>query len=204
MNAMKDPRRSVFFTTVNDESEADGGVYKGGAYGFVNTYTDFSRVSTKIQDPALEGLFIDYSEVEFGLAEAVERGYITGSAAEHYNKAVTASITYWGLTVAQATAFLAQPTVAYTTAAGTYKQKIGMQKWIALYNRGWEAWVEWRRLDFPKLLPPTGGNAPDGLAIPVRIIYPGNEQTLNGENRTAAGDAIGGDLATTKLWWDKF
>jgi len=59
-------------------------------------------------------------------------------------------------------------------------------------------------LDAPKLLPPTGGNAPAGLAIPVRLIYPINEQTLNPASRSAAADAIGGDVASTKLWWDKF
>jgi hypothetical protein len=43
---------------------------------------------------------------------------------------------------------------------------------------------------------------PVGLAIPTRIIYPINEQTLNGINRQAASDAMGGDVATTKLFWD--
>ncbi|MBE9464886.1 SusD/RagB family nutrient-binding outer membrane lipoprotein [Dyadobacter subterraneus] len=197
MNELNDPRRSSYFTTV-------GGVYKGGNYGFANTYADFSKVGTKIVDPTLEGLFMDYSEVEFGLAEAIERGFITGDAADHYNKAITASITYWGGTAADASTYLAQPKVAYATATGDYKQKIGFQKWLALYNRGWESWVEWRRLDYPKLLPPTGGSAPAGLQIPVRIIYPINEQTLNGANLKAAATAIGGDLASTKLWWDKF
>lgn len=197
MNALNDPRREQFFTTV-------GGKYVGGDYGMLNTYSSFSHVSDKIIEPTLEGLLLDYSEVEFLLAEAVERGFITGSAAEHYNKAVTASITYWGGTAAQATAYLAQPKVAYATAATNWKEKIGFQKWIALYNRGWESWVEWRRLDYPKLLPPSGGNVPAGLAIPVRMIYPINEQTLNPANRESAASAIGGDLATTKLWWDKF
>lgn len=197
MNALNDPRREQFFTTV-------GGKYVGGDYGMLNTYSSFSHVSDKIIEPTLEGLLLDYSEVEFLLAEAVERAFITGSAADHYNKAVTASITYWGGTAAQATAYLAQPKVAYATAATNWKEKIGFQKWIALYNRGWEAWVEWRRLDYPKLLPPSGGNVPAGLAIPVRMIYPINEQTLNPANRESAASAIGGDLATTKLWWDKF
>lgn len=203
MNTLNDPRRSTFFTALN-------GAYVGGNYGFLNTYANFSHVGTKIIEPALEGLFMDYSEVEFFLAEAVERGFITGDAETHYNAAITASITYWASQTASTTgdadaaAYLAQPEVAYTTATGTYKQKIGTQKWIALYNRGYEAWVEWRRLDFPQLAPPTGGSAPAGLAIPVRIIYPINEQTLNPANREAAGAAIGGDLATTKLWWDKF
>ncbi|MCF2504354.1 SusD/RagB family nutrient-binding outer membrane lipoprotein [Dyadobacter sp. CY107] len=197
MNELNDPRREQFFTAV-------GGKYIGGKYGMLNTYSAFSHVADKIIEPDLEGLLLDYSEVEFLLAEAIERGFITGSAAEHYNKAVTASITYWGGTAAQATAYLAQPKVAYATAAATWKEKIGFQKWIALYNRGWESWVEWRRLDSPKLLPPSGGNVPAGLAIPVRMIYPINEQTLNPANRESAASAIGGDLATTKLWWDKF
>lgn len=197
MNELNDPRRPFFFTTL-------GGKYVGGEYGFLNTYSSFSHISDKIIDPAFEGLLLDYSEVEFLLAEAVERGFITGSAAEHYNKAVTASITYWGGTAAEAAAYLAQPKVAYATAEGTWKQKIGYQKWFALFNRGWESWVEWRRLDAPKLSPPSGGNVPAGLAIPVRMIYPIIEQTLNGANREAAANAIGGDLATTKLWWDKF
>ncbi|PSL26264.1 SusD/RagB family nutrient-binding outer membrane lipoprotein [Dyadobacter jiangsuensis] len=197
MNELNDPRRPFFFTTLNDK-------YVGGQYGFLNTYSAFSHVSDKIIDPAFEGLLLDYSEVEFLLAEAVERGFITGSAADHYNKAVTASITYWGGTAAEATAYLAQPKVAYATATGNWKEKIGFQKWIALYNRGWESWVEWRRLDYPKLSPPSGGNVPAGLAIPVRMIYPIVEQTLNGANREAAAGAIGGDLASTKLWWDKF
>ncbi|MCF2444642.1 SusD/RagB family nutrient-binding outer membrane lipoprotein [Dyadobacter sp. CY345] len=198
MNQLNDPRRSSFFTTVN-------GNFVGGNYGFLNTYANFSKVGTKIIEPTLEGLFMDYSEVEFFLAEAVERQFITtGTAAEHYEKAITASITYWGGTAAEAAAYIAQPGVAYATAPGDYKTKIGTQKWFALYNRGYEAWVEWRRLDAPKLSPPTGGNAPAGLAIPVRIIYPINEQTLNPESREAAATAIGGDLASTKLWWDKF
>ncbi|WAC09633.1 SusD/RagB family nutrient-binding outer membrane lipoprotein [Dyadobacter pollutisoli] len=199
LNALNDPRRASFFTTTAD------GKYVGGNYGFLNTYANFSHVGTKIIEPALEGLLMDYTEVEFYLAEAVERGFITsGTAPEHYNAAITASILYWGGTAADATTYLAQPKVAYTTATGDFKEKIGFQKWIALYNRGWEAWLEWRRLDYPKLLPPSGGSAPAGLAIPVRIIYPINEQTLNPANREAAGTAIGGDLATTKLWWDKF
>jgi len=196
MNELNDPRRPFFFTTID-------GKYVGGQYGFLNTYSNFSHISDKIIDPAFEGLLLDYSEVEFLLAEAVERGFITGSAADHYNKAVTASITYWGGTAAEAAAYLAQPKVAYATAGANWKEKIGFQKWIALYNRGWESWVEWRRLDYPKLSPPSGGNVPAGLAIPVRMIYPIVEQTLNGANRSAAADAMGGDLATTKLWWDK-
>jgi hypothetical protein len=196
MNDRNDPRRPFYFTMVDGE-------YVGGNYGFANAYADFSHVSDNIIAPDFEALLLDYSEVEFLLAEAIGRGFaVGGTAAEHYNAAVTASILYWGGTASDATTYLAQSNVAYATAAGTYKEKIGVQKWIALNNRGIDAWIEWRKFDYPALLPPSGGSVPVGLQMPVRLIYPINEQTLNGENRTAAAAAIGGDVATTKLWWD--
>jgi hypothetical protein len=196
LNALNDPRRPFYFTTFN-------GQYVGGNYGFANAYADFSHVSDKIIDAEFESLLLDYSEVEFLLAEAIERGYdVGGTAEEHYNKAIEASIVYWGGTASEAATYLAQPDVAYATASGNYKEKIGTQKWIALYNRGVDAWTEWRKFDYPVLLPPSGGNVPAGLSIPVRIIYPINEQTLNGANRQAAADNMGGDLATTRLFFD--
>ncbi|MBX0334005.1 SusD/RagB family nutrient-binding outer membrane lipoprotein [Pontibacter sp. HSC-14F20] len=191
MNERNDPRREFYFSQV-------GGQFKGGRYGFPNTFTDFSTVSAKVADPTFEALLLDYAEVEFLLAEAVERGYnVGGTAAEHYNKGVTASITYWGGTEAQATAYLQQPSVSYASAPGDWKQKIGTQEWIALYNRGYDAWVTWRRLDAPTLLPPV-----DGLTVPTRLIYPVNEQTLNPSNYTSASSAIGGDQSSTRLFWD--
>ncbi|PWJ59209.1 SusD-like starch-binding protein associating with outer membrane [Dyadobacter jejuensis] len=195
MNELSDPRRAEFFTTVNGE-------YKGGEYGFTNTYSAFSHISDKIIDPTLEGIVMDYAEVEFMLAEAVERGFITGDAAMHYEKGVTASITYWGGSAEDASAYLAQPGVAYETAGANYKEKIGMQIWLAYFNRGWDSWLTWRRLDYPQIKAPvvTGLD----LKLPVRLIYPHNEPNLNGDNYAVAAQAMGGDLATNKLWWDKF
>jgi hypothetical protein len=202
MNALADPRRSGFFTSV-------GGNYVGGYYGFSNSYANFSTMAPRIAAYDFEALLMDYPETEFALAEASARGFVVpGTAATHYNNAVTASIVYWGGSAAQAATYLAQPSVAYTTASANYKEAIGIQKWIALYNRGYESWTEWRRLDFPVLSPPNAANAPAGqsvpagLSIPVRLIYPINEQTLNGAKRAEAAAAIGGDLVTTKLFWD--
>lgn len=197
MNTLNDPRRPFYFTTI-------GSAYVGGVYGFPNTYANFSKPSAKITDPTFEGLLMDYAEVEFMLAEAVERGYtVTGTAQSHYNAAVTASITYWGGTAADATAYLAQTGVDYANAASgaTYKEKIGKQKWIALNNRGWEAWVEWRRLDFPALTPPLAT-----LKIPVRMIYPPTEGTSNtAPYESAVAKLPGGvDSPDVKLFWDKF
>ena len=196
MNSLSDPRRKFYFTTT------DAGTYVGGIYGTSNNYAAFSKPGDAIIDPARENLFLDYSETEFLLAEAVERGFaVGGTAALHYTNAITSSITYWGGSTVDATTYLARPTVNYATATGSYKQKIGEQKWIALYNRGFDAWTEWRRLDFPVL------NVPEGLTyadIPVRFTYPVNEQNLNKTNYDAASSAIGGDVVKTKLFWDKF
>ena len=79
-------------------------------------------------------------------------------------------------------------------------QKIGIQKWIALYNRPVEGYTEIRRFDVPILTPPVGAKS----GFPNRFTYPANEQVLNGTNYTAAAAAIGGDKVETKLFWDKF
>lgn len=71
---------------------------------------------------------MDYSEVKFLLAEAVERGYnVEGTAEEHYNEAIAASIAYWGGTEEQTNTYLAQPQVDYSSAPGDWKDKIGNQ-----------------------------------------------------------------------------
>ncbi|MCC8410123.1 SusD/RagB family nutrient-binding outer membrane lipoprotein [Mucilaginibacter sp. UR6-1] len=195
MKADSDPRLTFYFTTNN------AGQYVGGDMGTTNSFGAFSKPGTKITAPDFPGDILDYSETEFALAEAVERGYSVGGTAQtHYNNAITASIEYWGGTETQATAYLARPTVNYLTATGNYKQKIGLQKWRALYNRGWDAWIENRRLDYPELPAPE-----DPVSdFPVRMTYPVVEQNVNGTNYATAAAAIGGDEVSTKLFFDKF
>jgi hypothetical protein len=197
LNALNDPRIEVFAEPIAN------GTYVGGIYGTNNTYAQKSHIGDVFHDPTLEGLILDYAEVEFLLAEAKERGIgsVPGTAAEHYNAGITASMEYWGVAAADITAYLAQPAVAYGTAAGSWKQKIGTQHWISLYNRGFEGWSVWRRLDF------TGFNVPPLLTyndIPNRFIFPIEEATLNNANLKAAIQMIGGaDNVQTRVFWDK-
>lgn len=196
LNTLNDPRVDDYFKTVEDTD-----VFKGGVYGTNNSYASFSAPGEKLEDPTLPGILLSYTEVEFLLAEAVARGYaVGGTVAGHYNNAVTASIEQWGGTATEAVAYLAQPAVAYATATGDYKQKIGVQKWIALYGQPVESWTEYRRLDSPNLTAPTGALTP----LPLRFTYPVIEQNLNKANYNTAASAIGGDVVTTKLFWDKF
>ncbi|WP_026997976.1 SusD/RagB family nutrient-binding outer membrane lipoprotein [Flectobacillus major] len=195
MNKLNDPRRATFFTLL-------GGKYVGAPYAAGGNYTNFSQIGDIFFTPTNEGVIMDYPEIAFGLAEAAARGFSVGGTAEDfYKKGVTASITYWGGSEADASAYLATPDVAYATASGTFKQKIALQKYIALYNRGFEAWTEWRRLDYPIFNLPANKTYAD---IPVRFTYPVGEQTLNQTNWSAASKAIGADKVTTKLFWDKF
>jgi len=196
MNDLNDPRRPFYFTLTGDPP-----AYIGGIYGVQNDYTQFSHVAIPITEATYPFDYFDYAEVEFLLAEGAERGFNVGggSAEDHYNLAIRASIEFWGGTDAEATAYLSEPNVAYSTAPGTWQEKIGIQKWIALYNRGFESWTAYRMLDYPVLLPP-----PDAVSVlPLRLTYPAAEQTLNGANRAAAASAIGGDDVGTKLFWDK-
>ncbi len=198
MNADNDPRRSKWFNQV-------GGAYIGGVYGDANSYKLFSNMGnatspTPLTNPELSGTLMNYAEVEFMLAEAKERGYtVNGTAEEHYNAGIEASILEWGGTAADYTAYIAEPTVAYATAAGTYKQKIGIQQWRALFNQGFDGWCTWRKFDF------TGMNAVPGMTlgdIPTRFIYPTNEHSLNGSNWAAAAAKYDSDSKTAKVFWD--
>jgi hypothetical protein len=195
LNNFADPRKPGFFG-VNNVGE-----YAGGIMGTPSDYPKMSKPSARVAAPNAPNTLTDYVEMEFYRAEAKERGYtVTGTAESHYNNAIRTSIIYWGGTNADADIYLLKPNVAYTTAAGGWKQKIGFQKWIALYNRPFEGWLEKRRLDYPQLTIPV--NAFSGY--PNRMKYPANEQQLNGTNYTNAASKIGGDKSETKLYWDIF
>lgn len=205
MNGLNDPRRAYYFT-LTDTSSVVGVeklAYFGGVYGSSSPYAQYSHIAPAIHEPDFPGILLTYDEILFYLAEAAERGFNVGATAESlYNSAVTESILFWGGTEAEATAYLAHPSVSYTTAVGTWRQRIGTQAWIAFYTRGLEGYTEWRRLDYPILnIPHTIDNYNE---IPVRFTYPVNEQTLNKKSYTEAASAIGGDELTTKLFWDKF
>lgn len=194
MKTNNDPRIPFYFTT-----DAASG-YSGGIPGANNNYATFSKPSTKITAETFPYTMMDYSEVEFLLAEAAARGFagVTGTAATHYTNAVTASITDWGGSGVDAATYLAQPAVVYNPA--NYKQSIGTQAWLAMFDRGHDAWTEWRRLDFPVLVAPSTALS----VIPKRFTYAVSEQNLNKTNYNTASSAIGGDVVATKLWFDKF
>lgn len=202
--AKNDPRTKVYFAQNLKDDNGNPLPYRGGVIGVKNSFGKFTHISDKIQAPDFKGTYLDYAEVEFLLAEAVERGIaVTGSAESHYNNAIKASMQDWGVSDSDADTYLAQSTVAYSTATGTWQQKIGEQAWYAMFNRGFEGWTFTRRLNFPALSPPPNADAAAEGQIPSRMAYPIREQTLNATNYNAAATAIGGDKLATRLFWDK-
>lgn len=192
MSSLSDPRMDVWFTKV-------GGVYKGGVFGELNDpYTDYSQLSSFFRSSTTASNLLSYAEVAFLKAEAAARGYSAGdTAANLYTLAVTASMNENGVSTANTATYLA----AHPYNASNWKQSIGVQAWIAMFNRGFASWNFSRRLDYPTLVNPPKSNL---SSVPYRMPYSDQEYVLNGANVKAAGDKIGGDKATTKLFWDKF
>lgn len=179
----------------------------------VDSYSEVAHFSAPFFEPDFQHVLSDYVEMEFLKAEAAERGGydVTGSAEEHYNNAIEASIKYWGgvngvdeaTLDAQATTYLNRDDVDYSSASGTWREKIGIQKWIALYNRGTEAWSSWRVLDYPEFTRFTDEMGTHYDQVPVRYPYPFSEPRLNGSNYNSAVDAMGGDDSPlVKPFWD--
>jgi hypothetical protein len=157
-------------------------------------------------------ILISYSEVQFLLAEARERGFISvGDAETYYSNGIRASFDYYEsrlrvanlhtiADVAQPSAdYYLQPEVAYTGGTLDKLEKIGTQKWLSLFFTGMEAWYDWRRTGYPDVSPGPAAFIP---TIPVRFMYPTSVQALNKANYDMAVQAQGEDRITTRVWWD--
>jgi hypothetical protein len=195
LNSYNDPRLPVMA-----QLNADG-VYRGKPSGIRDvpsveySYANVSPIGLLYLEAEAPGYFMSYAELQFLMAEAAQKGYISGSAATFYDEGVRASFERNGIEADYAT-YIAQPSVAYN--AGDGLRRIGEQKWLSLFGQGVEAWTEWRRTGFPVLTPAIEADLNE---IPSRYTYPSNTQSLNGTNYGAAISAQGADLLTTKVWW---
>ncbi|KQM72885.1 hypothetical protein ASE74_21540 [Pedobacter sp. Leaf216] len=199
---LNDPRLPVYASKTENAPQGYVGIPNGStnseasAIGLANS----SKPGAYFLNPLAPAVIISYAEVLFDRAEAAARGFTSENAADLYKQAIIASFNQYGITGSPVDAYLNQAAVQYD--AGNYKKSIGEQKWIALFGQGLEAWAEQRRLDYPQLT--ASVNTVLNGKIPVRFIYPGTEQSLNGQNYKNAVSNQGPDLLTTKLWFDAF
>lgn len=201
LRELNDPRLSIYADTTQTSTPekyigVPNGLTASGAsnLGFART----SRPGAYFRDPHAPAVILSFAEVLFGLSEAVSRGFINGDAADLYQKAIRASLEQYNVGNDLIISYLKQPAINFN--ADNYKQSIGDQKWIALYGQGLEAFAEWRRLDYPRLTPAVAGVL--GGEIPLRFLYPGTEQSLNGKSYQEAVSRQGSDALLTRLWFD--
>ncbi len=90
---------------------------------------------------------------------------------------------------------------------GTQEEKLEQiinQKMVAFFPMEHQAWVEKRRTGYPRIQV-VGTNLEMDGRIPRRIIWPGSEQLINGNQYQIALARYGGagsDKRTTRMWWD--
>lgn len=212
------PWMSVIFATEDTSSADQLGLPPGYIIGGTNPALDitqtpafpatgmegYSRLNDNILSYTAPNLILTYAESEFLLADAAKRWGIGGDPAIHYDNGVHAAITQLsvygsGTTDDDATAYLnAHP---YNDAVGL--SMINTQFWLSTILNEYEAWSNWRRTGYPALTP-TGypGNVTAGT-IPRRLPYPTSEKVTNNTNYNAAvANLSGGDLLTSRIWWD--
>ncbi len=198
---LNDPRLSIYSAkTETATPQTYVGIPNGLLVGDASNlgFTKTSKPGAYFTSPNAPAVIISYAEVLFDRAEAAARGFTSENASDLYLQAIEASLKQYNISDDNIATYISQAAVQYDN--NNFKKSIGEQKWIALFGQGLEAFAEWRRLDYPQLQPAVAGVLNGKL--PLRFIYPGTEQSLNGQNYKAAVADQGADVLTTKLWFD--
>ncbi len=232
MTAYNDPRCEKYF--IESEFEGEEFKYTGALISVVKpplgtVGRKYAGVNIGYNDPLQ---WMNAAEVAFLKAEAVVLGVISGNAEEYYNEGIRLSFDQYGVSSAYAAyisndkktpvtyvnpegesrpAALTELAVKWDDAATAAEQqeRILIQKWIANFNLGNEAWADHRRTGYPKFFPASDeGNMSGGIVDNEfgarRMPYPQDERTSNAANYSyAVANLLGGrDNMATRLWWD--
>lgn len=162
------------------------------------------------------GIIMNVAEVDFILAEAAARGWISGTGETYYYKGVADAINYWipslypngddAAVRSYATAGdfdwdNALPLDNLTAGSQSKLQLIHLQKYYALFLVDFQQWFEYRRTGHPFL--PKGAGLVNGGRMPSRLYYPVLTQSANNTNYKNAVAAQGPDDLNTQVWWQK-
>ena len=205
---------NTFFSTEATYSGADNGDEIGscdkGGSRIGGRYYDYPGHPTG--DEQANGILTTYAEQELILAEAAFKNLISDDVETHYKNGIVASMEYYNVNVdvfgwSGVNDFYDNSGVAYDNSLN----KIWEQKWVATFFHGMEPFFDIRRMvyeanngnDFAVnavefLTPPCENLNNDQL--PVRFLYPGNEQSLNAENYQDAVSRLGGNNQNAKMY----
>lgn len=201
LTQLDDSRVQTWFKPTSVSQGTATPVYDGIPNGLANIdsdtlpYTSTLGAIFRDQPNGVNAVFMLYSELQFALAEAAERGLVSGAAQMHYENGIRASFDYYKTPMPAN--YLTQTEVAWDGSIA----KIITQKWLASMLVGYEAWFNYRRTGFP-VLRPAVDNVNSNM-IPVRYRYPDTEKAVNPSNYDAAVSRIGGDTYNIKIWWEK-
>lgn len=219
---MADPRKAAFGTT---GAAMPYGLTRDLAVAYAGSVNGALSRPFNVKQPTTPVVIVPAAYVLLAQAEAVERGWWTTSslsAQALYEAGVTASFAQWG--VSGAATYLGGA-ASYNSGAGggnnigflagypsivgsdaqtsTPLKRIQLQRYLASYGDGIQAWCEWRRTGVPNLKPTAyAGNNPK--EIPRRLVYGVNEYATNPASVSAASALLsGGDIMSARMWWDK-
>ena len=176
-----------------------------GKSGAAFKYSQLNRRTLGKIDAA--EFFITYSQTQLLLAEAVQRGYITGDVKALYESGVKAHMNQMtqydpsaAIPAASQDAYLA----ANPFSASIALEQINTQYWVSSFLNGSEAWANFRRSGFPRLTKnPYPGADPSVKDFIRRLVYPVVEKSVNTVNYNAAVARQGPDELGTPIFWDK-
>lgn len=228
MKGYNDPRLSKYFQMgIINNVQGYYGLRSGISIPSKSWALNYSAPSVTVGDPLL---WMNAAEVAFLKAEGAMRRWNMGSGteADFYNLGINLSFAQYGVSSSYST-YIADgsskpadyddptyPEVAQSSitikwddsASDEVKlERIMVQKWLAMWPLGQEAWSEYRRTGYPKFFPvKVNRNSDASLTTDLasRIPFPPNEKINNSANYENALSLLGGaDSYSTRLWWDK-
>lgn len=208
LNAFNDPRRAKFATQARNAAGTANIGYVGIPSGYTGSESQFNYIPSNVNVSLVTAssssvtpmacVIMPYAEVEFIKAEVQFINNNTAAAKTAYEAGVKAAVEQWGAVMP--TDYFTNTTTAAATAYNGTLHRIMLQKYYALYFVDYQAWFEYRRTGMP-VLPMNTGMA--GKQMPTRFKYPIAVRTNNPDNYQIAVQSMGGDLNTTKVWWEK-
>lgn len=196
---LDDARMEVLFRPTGNDLSVYNGLLNGPDASNSISVADYSLTGTVFREnsSALDANFMTAWETHFLLAEAATRGFITADAQSLYDLAVQQAFDYWNVDLASD--YLTTGNASYGINGQDPIEQIITQKWIANSINGYEGWIEYRRTGFPQLRT-ISASLNEGL-IPVRMLYPADEEALNANSYQAA-ISDNQNSVNAKVWWD--
>ncbi len=200
-NLVGDPRMNIWFLSGNS-GNIEGVSSNNFRWDHPGGSTNLGIIRPYLYNDDAPYLHISYSETQLLLAEAAQRGFISGDVQNYYQNGIEAGILQWlafGADINQADvkAFVETKTLT----PGNEIEEIATQQWLTLFLNGMEAYANHRRTDLPVLDAVTRTDTDTNGVMPKRFPYPGEESTINEINYEAARLKYPNDWLSP-IWWD--